>query len=88
LGSFQLGRALIGESHIAKSRVPAFLFFLEENPGHRDLQKQFFGRYVPGQNINIRPNGGGANDFLGGGESLLCFETLTKKNIFVLKLEI
>ena len=40
----------------------------KNNPGYRDLQGKFFGRYAPDQNIDLRPNGGGADGVLGGGE--------------------
>ena len=42
----------------------------KKNPGCRDLQGKFFGRYAPDQNIDLRPNGGGADGVLGGGSLL------------------
>ena len=42
-------------------------FFLEENPGCLDLRRKIFGRCAPDQNIDRHPNGGGADDVLGGG---------------------
>ena len=40
----------------------------KKNPGYRDLQGRFFGRYAPDQNIDLRPNGGALMASLGGGE--------------------
>ena len=39
-----------------------------KNPGYRDLQGKFFGRYAPDQNTDLRPNGGALMASLEGGE--------------------
>ena len=50
-----------------KTRVPGFSSKKKKkNPGYRDSQGNFFGRYAPDQNTDLRPNGGGADGVLGG----------------------
>ena len=52
-----------------KTRVPGFSSKKKKkNPGYQDSQGNFFGRYAPDQNTDLRPNGGGADGVLGGGE--------------------
>ena len=52
-----------------KSPVPGFSS-KKKNPGYQDLQGKFFGRYVPDQNIDTRPNEG-VDEVLESGGSLL-----------------
>ena len=52
-----------------KTKIPVpGIFFQQQkkNPGYRDLQGKFFRRYAPDQNIDLRPNGGGADGIPGG----------------------
>ena len=60
-----------------------FFFFLEENPGYRDLQGKFFGRYAPDQTLTCVLMGGALMASLGGG-GVCCkeiFKKFAKKNL-------